>query len=128
MSNRHQGSKSTKTIRKQRLYDFLKFSDLVILQYLFEVVRDSGGEICIASIPKIANACDLSERQVQISTRRLTKAKLLKKLGYDFANPARKKRGTVYKILINGISITKEKKCSKDIKKEVKFLLLWKQD
>jgi hypothetical protein len=125
MSNQQQGSNSTKTSRRQRVYESLTFSDLVILQYLFELKCDGGRELCIASIPQISGVCELSERQVQISTRRLITANLLERVGYDLGNPNRKKRGTIYKVLINGLSRTKYIKCCHNKKKGIKFLLCW---
>ena len=75
-------------------------SDVAVLNYLDELAREGGGEACTASIPKIACACGISERQVQISTARLIEAKLLKRIGYDFGNPNKAKRGSVFKVLV----------------------------
>ncbi|MDX6692672.1 MAG: Helix-turn-helix domain [Blastocatellia bacterium] len=97
--------------RKQRLglqreitlgdaYANLKPSDKAVLKYLNNLILNNDGETCTASIPKIASMCDLSERQVQISTKRLIGAGLLERIGYDFSNPVREKRGTIYKVLI----------------------------
>lgn len=75
-------------------------SDLTVLSYLNKLMKNSGGEACTASIPKIALACAISERQVQISTTRLIKSKLLSRVGYDFGNPDKTKRGSIYKVLV----------------------------
>lgn len=75
-------------------------SDIAVLRYLNKLMRNSGGEACTASIPKIALACTISERQVQISTSRLIEAKLLARVGYDFGNPDKTKRGSIYKVLL----------------------------
>jgi DNA-binding Lrp family transcriptional regulator len=77
----------------------LRRSDQAVLKYLDELTRRGDGETCTASIPEIAGACSISERQVQISTRRLIEAGLLERVGYDLSNADRAKRGTVYKVL-----------------------------
>src|ERR1044071_5307423 len=100
-----------------RNYPELKASDRAVLRHLreraragngetcmisipriLERARAGNGETCMISIPRIANACDISERQVQISTRRLIDARLIERLGYDFSNPDRSKRGTLYRV------------------------------
>jgi DNA-binding Lrp family transcriptional regulator len=105
----------------------LKPSDQVVLKYLDELTMNNDGETCTASIPKIASTCDISERQVQISTKRLIDAGLLKRIGYDFSNPDREKRGTVFKVITqkNG-TMQSAKRRSK--KRSVKFLLIWSED
>jgi hypothetical protein len=115
-STKHKVSQST-----------LKHSDQAVLRYLDGLARRGEGEICTASIPQIASACDISERQVQISTRRLINARLLRRVGYDFSNPDRMKRGTIYKVRYckNG----DKRKGKRAIKKSsTKFLLFWSED
>ena len=83
----------------------MKNTDARVLKHLQELKAASrrnppeGGD-CVASIPDIAAACYISPRQVQISTGRLIEAKMMKRVGYDFANPDRKSRGTIYKVLV----------------------------
>jgi DNA-binding Lrp family transcriptional regulator len=77
----------------------LRRSDQAVLKYFNESTRRGGRETCTASIPEIASACSISERQVQISTRRLIEAGLVERVGYDLSNADRSKRGTVYKLL-----------------------------
>lgn len=83
----------------------LKKTDQRVLKHLQEMKAASrknppeGGH-CVASIPEIAEACYISPRQVQISTGRLIEAGMLERVGYDFANPDRKSRGTIYKVLV----------------------------
>ncbi len=79
------------------LLTLLKRSDQAVWKYLDELTH--GTDICTASIPRIANACNISERQVQISVGRLISCGLIKRVGYDLGNPDRMKRGTVFKIL-----------------------------
>ena len=103
----------------------LKRTDKAVLKYLDEMTRAGNGKICIVSIPKIASACEISRRQVQISTKRLIEAGLIARLGYDFSNPDRAQRGTIYKPLIyqDNLKSSAEKK-----RKSIKLLLLWSED
>lgn len=103
----------------------LKRTDKAVLKYLVEVTRAGDGETCTASIPKIASACKISKRQVQISTKRLIGARLIERVGYDFGNPDRTKRGTIYKLLIRQ---AKMKHSTEEKGKSIKLLLVWSQD
>lgn len=110
-----------------RNYPELKASDRAVLRHLLERARAGNGETCTISIPRIASACDISERQVQISTRRLIEARLIERLGYDFSNPDRSKRGTLYRVH----RVHAEARSSKGRearKKSVKLILLWSED
>lgn len=78
----------------------LKRTDHAVLLYLEKLAK--GNDTCTASIPKIASACNISQRQVQISAGRLIALGLIRRVGYDFGNPDQAKRGTVYKILRRG--------------------------
>lgn len=108
-------------------YPELKSSDRAVFRHLLERVQAGNGETCTISIPRIASACDISERQVQISTRRLIDARLIERLGYDFSNPDRSKRGTVYRVqqLHPGTRSGKE---GDGKKKSVKLIMLWSED
>jgi predicted transcriptional regulator len=75
----------------------LRQSDKTVWRYLSRLSQ--GGDVCTASIPKIAQACSLSQRQVQISVGRLIEAGLIRRVGYDFGNPNRARRGSIYKML-----------------------------
>src|SRR3712207_5083781 len=81
------------------ILDALTHSDLSVLNYLDRLARETGEGACTASIPKIAMACDISARQVQISVGRLAAARLVEKIGYDLSNADKLKRGTIYKVL-----------------------------
>jgi DNA-binding Lrp family transcriptional regulator len=109
------------------IYPALKSSDRAVLRHLLERARAGNGDTCTASIPRIANACDISERQVQISTRRLIDARLIERLGYDFSNPDRSKRGTVYRVQhLHPRARPGNEREGK--KKSVKLILLWSED
>lgn len=104
----------------------LKSTDQAVFKYLAEQTQRSG-ETCIASIPSIASACDISERQVQISTRRLIEAGLIARIGYDFSNPDRLKRGTIYKVLAYKLKSQEQTKRVKK-KRSIKFILFWSEE
>jgi hypothetical protein len=77
----------------------LKRTDREVFSYLNELCGENGDRTCTVSLPAIADACDISERQAQVSTGRLIKAGLLKRTGYDFGNAVRSRRGTKYRLL-----------------------------
>jgi DNA-binding Lrp family transcriptional regulator len=106
-------------------YSKLKSSDKAVLKYLDEMARTSRAETCTVSIPKIASGCNISKRQVQISTRRLIEAELIERIGYDFSNHDLTKRGTIYKVLPLE---TETRPSVKEKKKSIKLLLLWSEE
>lgn len=105
----------------------LKTTDKAVLKHLQKLARSDDENTCTVSIPKIASACGISQRQVQISTNRLIKGGLLKRQGYDFSNPDRTKRGTVYKLL-SPESGDNQEVSKVDKKRAIKFLLFWSED
>jgi hypothetical protein len=104
----------------------LKRSDKAVLEYLRELAQTADGETCTASIPNIAGGSGVLARQVQISTRRLIEAGLLRRVGYDFSNPDLTKRGTIYEVTSDDEMTLREVKEGR--KKSVKFLLFWSED
>jgi hypothetical protein len=66
--------------------------------------------------------CSISERQVQISTRRLIEAGLLERVGYDLSNPNRTKRGTIYKVVTRKIN-TREGQSQKGTARLIMLLI-----
>jgi hypothetical protein len=76
-----------------------KRTDCAVFSYLEHLCGEKGDRTCTVGFPAIAAACNVSERQAQISTGRLIKAGLLKRIGYDFGNVVRSRRGTKYKLL-----------------------------
>lgn len=85
----------------------LKRSDRAVLKYLRRLARKGDGEMCKASITQIASACEISPRQVTISTGRLAQAELIEQVKRDFHNSDPRQRGTVYRLL-------SQTKCDKD--------------
>jgi hypothetical protein len=111
----------------KEIYSGLRYSDKAVFKYLCELIEGGDGNICTASIPKIAIACDISERQVQISAGRLIKARLIKRVGYVFSNPDRSRRGTIYKL--PSCKHKAEQQAERVAKKStIKFLLFWSED
>ena len=83
----------------------LSKGDRKVIEYLDELKRKNRRELpeggdCVASIPEIAEACEMSMRQVQNCTQRLIDKGLLRRVTYDFSNPDRSKRGTIFKVLL----------------------------
>lgn len=109
------------------ILDALTQSDLAVLNYLNKLAHEGGGGACTASIPKMADACGISERQVQISAKRLIEAELIKRVGYDFSNSDRSKRGTVYRVL-NNTGEAERTVAVKERKRTIKFLLIWSEE
>ncbi|HEX8137571.1 MAG TPA: helix-turn-helix domain-containing protein [Pyrinomonadaceae bacterium] len=94
MSNRRKQARLADKVAK------LRSTDLAVLSHLHGLRNAEGGSTCKASIPDIARACGISQRQVQISASRLIEAGLLERSGYDFGNIKRRERGTIYRVLI----------------------------
>jgi len=99
MSRRKRPSMPVKEPKGRDSYLKLSSSDKSVLNYLHEITQSGNDGTCTISIPKIAEACEISERQVQISTGKLMRARLLERVGYDLGNADRSKRGTVYKVI-----------------------------
>ncbi len=76
----------------------LKRSDRDVFSYLDQL--RGGGETCTAGHNAIASATEVSPRQVQTSIARLIGEGLLERIGYDFGNPDRSQRGSIYRVLI----------------------------
>jgi hypothetical protein len=98
----------------------LKQTDRAVLYYLDQLRKED--DTCTASLPAIATACDISERQVQISTGRLIKAGYLKRTGYDFGNTVRSRRGTNYRLLIARADVPRSTQAEK-LETDIKMLL-----
>jgi hypothetical protein len=84
---------------KRRKVTTLRQTDDEVFSHLDKLCGENGDRTCIVSLPAIAVACDISERQAQVSTGRLIQAGLLKRTGYDFGNADRSRRGTKYRLL-----------------------------
>jgi hypothetical protein len=127
MSSRNRTQSSAQACAGAPVCTSLTSSDRLVLTYLNEQALAANSEYCTASIPRIARACNISPRQVQISTGRLIGAGLLKRVGYDFSNSDRTRRGTVYKVITNECGAATETN-STEQKKTIKFFLFWSED
>lgn len=76
----------------------LKRSDRAVLSYLDRLRGE--GDTCTAGHNAIARSASVSPRQVPICIDRLIKEGLLERIGYDFGNPKRSRRGSIYRVLI----------------------------
>jgi hypothetical protein len=108
------------------IVDSLTQSDIAVLNYLDKLTSGGRRTVCTASIPRMSDACGISERQVQISVKRLIDAELVERLGYDVSNPDRAKRGTVYKVLFRAGRT--QAVMAKERKRTIKFLLIWSEE
>lgn len=127
MSSRNRNHAGSGYPQGEDLRAGLKPSDRAVLEYLRELAHSAGGDMCTASIPNIALGSGVSERQVQISSKRLIGAGLVRRMGYDFSNPDLTKRGTIYKVMLEEESALKEDR-PEGKKRSVKFLLFWSED
>jgi hypothetical protein len=84
---------------KRRRLTTLKQIDDEVFSYLNKLCAENRDRTCTVNLPTIAAACDIAQRQVQVSTGRLIQAGLLKRNGYDFGNAARSRRGAKYRLL-----------------------------
>lgn len=108
--SKHKGhEKLPAETKEQAIESRLKRSDRAVLKYLRRLARKGDGEMCKASITQIASACEISPRQVTISTGRLAQAELIEPVKRDFHNSDPRQRGTVYRLL----SQTKDNKNAK---------------
>jgi hypothetical protein len=76
----------------------LKRTDRAVLLYLDQLRGE--GNTCTAGHNAIAYAAEVSPRQVQTCIVRLIEEGLLERIGYDFGNPDRSQRGSIYRLLI----------------------------
>jgi hypothetical protein len=74
--------------------------DQTVLVRLYRLSRGFGSDTCRVSIPVLAKACNVSERQVRISVGRLEVRELVRRVEQDFGNRDRSLRGTTFLILI----------------------------
>jgi hypothetical protein len=74
--------------------------DQTVLVRLYRLSRGFGSDTCRVSIPVLAKACNVSERQVRISVGRLEVRELVRRIEQDFGNKDRSLRGTTFLILI----------------------------
>jgi DNA-binding Lrp family transcriptional regulator len=71
-----------------------------VLVRLYRLSRGFNSETCRVSVPTLAKACNVSERQVRKSVSKLEARELIARVEQDFGNKDRALRGTIFRILI----------------------------
>jgi hypothetical protein len=84
-----------------RILPTLDTYDQVVLMRLYRLSRGFSSDTCRVSVPTLAKACHVSERQVRISVGRLEARELIQRVEQDFGNKDKALRGTVFRILIS---------------------------
>jgi hypothetical protein len=84
-----------------RILPTLDTYDQVVLMRLYRLSRGFSSDTCRVSVPTLAKACRVSERQVRISVGRLEARELIQRVEQDFGNKDKALRGTVFRILIS---------------------------
>lgn len=83
-----------------RILPTLDTYDQALLIRLYRLSRGFNSETCRVSVPTLAKACNVSERQVRKSVGKLEARELIERVEQDFGNKDRALRGTIFRILI----------------------------
>lgn len=83
-----------------RILPTLDTYDQVVLVRLYRLSRGFNSDTCRVSVPTLAKACNVSERQVRKSVGKLEARELIQRIEQDFGNKDRSLRGTIFRILI----------------------------
>lgn len=83
-----------------RILRTLELSDQAILLRLYRLSHGFHKDTCKVTTGTLAEACNVTPRQVPRSTQRLVARKLIEVVEHDFSNPNRRERGTVYRVLL----------------------------
>lgn len=75
--------------------------DQSLLIRLYRLARGFNSDTCRVSVPTLAKACNVSERQIRKSIVRLEKREFIKRIEQDFGNKNLALRGTTFKILLS---------------------------
>jgi hypothetical protein len=84
-----------------RILPTLDTYDQVVLMRLYRLSRGFSSDTCRVSVPTLANACNISERQVRKSISKLENRELVQRIEQDFGNQDKALRGTIFRILIS---------------------------
>lgn len=87
-----------------RILPTLDTYDQSVLIRLYRLARGFNSETCRVSVPTLAKACNISERQTRKSIARLEARELVKRIEQDFGNKNIALRGTTFKILIPDVT------------------------
>jgi hypothetical protein len=83
-----------------RILPTLDTYDQVLLIRLYRLARGFNSDTCRVSVPTLAKACNVSERQVRKSIIKLEGRGLVQRIEQDFGNKNLSLRGTTFKVLI----------------------------
>jgi hypothetical protein len=83
-----------------RILPTLDTYDQAVLIRLYRLSRGFNSDMCRVSVPTLAKACNISERQVRKSVSKLETRELIQRVEQDFGNKDRALRGTIFRILI----------------------------
>lgn len=83
-----------------RILRTLELSDQAILLRLFRLTRGFHRETCKVTAETLAEACNVTSRQIPRSTQRLVARGLIEILGHDFNSTNKKERGTIYRVCL----------------------------
>lgn len=83
-----------------RILPTLDTYDQAVLIRLYRLSRGFNSDVCRVSVPTLAKACNVSERQVRKSVGRLEARELIQRIEQDFGNKDKALRGTIFRILI----------------------------
>lgn len=87
-----------------RIVPTLDTYDQSVLIRLYRLARGFNSDTCRVSVPTLAKACNISERQTRKSIVRLEGRELIQRIEQDFGNRNIALRGTTFKILISEAS------------------------
>ncbi len=83
-----------------RILPTLDTYDQAVLIRLYRLSRGFSSDTCRVSVPTLAKACNVSERQVRKSIVKLEARELIERIEQDFGNKDRFLRGTIFRVLI----------------------------
>ncbi len=83
-----------------RVLRTLELSDQAVLLRLYRLTRGFHRDTCKVTAETLAEACNVTSRQIPRSTRRLVARGLIEIAGHDFSNPNKRERGTIYRMLL----------------------------
>jgi DNA-binding Lrp family transcriptional regulator len=83
-----------------RILPTLDTYDQAVLMRLYRLSRGFNSDTCRVSVPTLAKACNISERQVRKSVSKLEAREFIQRIEQDFGNKDKGLRGTIFRILI----------------------------
>jgi hypothetical protein len=84
-----------------RILPTLDTYDQSLLIRLYRLARGFNSDTCRVSVPTLAKACNVSERQIRKSIVKLEGRSFIQRIEQDFGNKNLALRGTTFKILIS---------------------------